>query len=792
MNKRNGLRKYFTLILMFFTVVIGFSSWIIVGEKKVTLGEVAITTPVAHVLNSSGTKVNDYTRVEAAIEAANKLGTATVVIKPGVNPSINRDCTINSGVTLSIPYSLADDGYTPNVYANNGSGTSYSTSCTNTLYINDNVKIINNGIINVGGIISGGSGGGAACGQTSGNFGKIEMGSNSKIITSNQINCYGYITESSNNNGSSILATSGYIKLPFILKDFRGGTQTSSLVILNFEPFNQFELRNIQCKYQFNYGAEMYGLANVSANNTVNEASISLIGTTNGSFLQLASSDCYITIKQDKNTEEIYFDLYGGGGINTIAISVGVDLDTSKVYLPINYRINLSLNKYEGQTTEATYNATSQKIKLLTGSRMIVGEGVKFTSTNFIVYSHFDYDNSNYATASEMAGTKYPDKEAAEFVVYGTYVCNGSFGGRIIKGDNASVTASGSVTLKEPLKPGTLGIGSVQELIIETTNIVSYSDYNNKKEIVVYIVAEDNWDIPSYTLLSTTFSSNIIKYTTGTTISLNFGSNINSATFNGVSYSSGSSVALGEKNVFVVVGKKPSICFARGTLVTMSDGSQKAVENIVPGDSILSFNHETGKYESSKAFIKVNHGYSLYSVMKLNFSDNSELKLIGNHGLFDITLNRYVPITEDNLYEYLGHEFLKYNDNVNINNSVKLISAEIIEEYTESYTIASEQNMNHIINGLVGNITTVDGIYNFFEFDSNFKYNETKMKEGIEKYGLYTYEEFSSYTTEYVFNAINMKYYKISVGKGIMTYEDVLGVLETYNALLENGELEQG
>ena len=65
-------------------------------------------------------------------------------------------------------------------------------------------------------------------------------------------------------------------------------------------------------------------------------------------------------------------------------------------------------------------------------------------------------------------------------------------------------------------------------------------------------------------------------------------------------------------------------------------------------------------------------------------------------------------------------------------------------------------------------------------------------KEDIEKYGVYTYEEFSSYTTEYVFNAINMKYYKISVGKGIMTYEDVLGVLETYNALLENGELEQG
>ena len=49
MYKRNSIRKYFTLILMFFTVVIGFSSWIIVGEKNVTVAQSQVSGPVAFI-----------------------------------------------------------------------------------------------------------------------------------------------------------------------------------------------------------------------------------------------------------------------------------------------------------------------------------------------------------------------------------------------------------------------------------------------------------------------------------------------------------------------------------------------------------------------------------------------------------------------------------------------------------------------------------------------------------------------------------------------------------------------
>ena len=80
-------------------------------------------------------------------------------------------------------------------------------------------------------------------------------------------------------------------------------------------------------------------------------------------------------------------------------------------------------------------------------------------------------------------------------------------------------------------------------------------------------------------------------------------------------------------------------------------------------------------------------------------------------------------------------------------------------------------------------LTLSAGMVNLFEYDENMKYDETLMVQDIEKYGLYTYDDFKDYVSIEVFNAFPFKYYKVAIGKGLYTYEQVLGLIKLYNDL---------
>ena len=55
-----------------------------------------------------------------------------------------------------------------------------------------------------------------------------------------------------------------------------------------------------------------------------------------------------------------------------------------------------------------------------------------------------------------------------------------------------------------------------------------------------------------------------------------------------------------------------------------------------------------------------------------------------------------------------------------------------------------------------------------------------QIEEDIAKYGLYTYEEFAHLMTKEQFEALNIAEIKIAIGKGLITYEEVLWLIETY------------
>ena len=279
-------------------------------------------------------------------------------------------------------------------------------------------------------------------------------------------------------------------------------------------------------------------------------------------------------------------------------------------------------------------------------------------------------------------------------------------------------------------------------------------------------------------------------------ISAGSGSNINSATFKfSISRKDGDSHKSKNGTVRITVtdiNSQKSFsnnynyttdggCFVAGTLITMGDGTQKKIEDIHVGDMVLSWNFMTGQAEE----VPVGQYYKLQDeaadLLSLRFSDGTKIDIVYCHGFFDFTLNEFVFIDSVNYYEYIGHEFVKYEDGAV--NTATLLSVEHSVEDREFYAIVTACNYNAFAEGFMSLTKPfVDGIYTYFEVGDNLMYDMDKMQEDIDTYGLYTYEEalsiiqswgFEVFPYEY-FVAVNVQYYKILLGKGIVTYDDII------------------
>ncbi len=220
-------------------------------------------------------------------------------------------------------------------------------------------------------------------------------------------------------------------------------------------------------------------------------------------------------------------------------------------------------------------------------------------------------------------------------------------------------------------------------------------------------------------------------------------------------------------------------CFAEGTLITLADGSQKAIEELAFEDELLVWDFFEGKYTTSVPSLLINDGVMDYYVITLNFDDGTSVRIIYEHGFFDVEENDYVLINADNVESFVGHTFIKNNGLTN--ETVTLENYEITKENIGCYTILTAQHNNCIANGLL-TVTPppVDGWYDYFEIGEGMKYDEAAMEADIAKYGLYTYDDFKDYISYEEFVAFNGAYLKILVGKGYFTFEDILEQIEVF------------
>lgn len=487
MKRKNHLMFYLTLLICAI-MPLGFASFDILA------GETSQATPT---LDDTVTKVcyNDttnkqYTTIEMALKEANSGETIYVIPNPdGV--SIYNDCVIKEGVTLNLPYSITYDAST-NTYSNpisfastygSASSLSYTDSARKSLLIlEDGATLTNYGEIFIGGIQTGGQGGTYYSGSTQGSFSELKINKNALLDSYGSITSYGYISgiqEIDNNTGEMksvsdlILRSSGKLTLPFIVVEHRGGSvfmgmaaenseelvsiimkllngneNTSTEANLQTSPFNRFLFHNIiDLNYVFYAGSEVYGAADLYADNQNNQATVKLIGyNDNAFFISLTNENSFIKGWLNSNTLKNSINIYGDMKLNNLTLSLFVNksksivtvkgyinMSTAQIYFPIPYYFDISLNPFTSGMSSHV-DLTAQKIKILPGVNFLINSGVTVDADSIAIYTNDNFytDGIYYVTGNVGNSLKYPDTSDAYFLCNGVLNVN-SIGGIINK-----------------------------------------------------------------------------------------------------------------------------------------------------------------------------------------------------------------------------------------------------------------------------------------------------------------------------------------------------------------------
>ncbi|MBQ9071413.1 MAG: InlB B-repeat-containing protein [Clostridia bacterium] len=451
-------------------------------NDRVNYKSVTVTYNFTLVTVANLNKSTPYGSIEDAIDAANKANGGTVWVLPNASGMgaicINSSITINSGVTLLLPYGTRDS-YSKNSSSkatlSGGSDIANESKCTTLVKLAEGITITNYGTIEIAGELSGGGGEKHYAGHTAGSHARLLLSDNASIISENgsSIKCYGFLyNESSDTTGSSVIIKSGAtIYQPFILEDFRGGSYmagiNNSISTYEVPPFNRFLFMNVSVPLTINYGGSLIGWANLYASKQQNATDVYMIGSNSSYVIQLTDEGGYVNARYVPPTDnstiyhdaKCYLDIYGGAQTNamtlkiTLAYILPVEINTSSCYFPISHYYQITLNKTDSQTS--AYYKMNQNFKLLTGSSLTVGEGVTLEATKLVVYEEF-IDTFDPDDDANKAYILYPEKEAAIFTVNGNFICE-QFGGKIysdINGATIKITTIGITAYEAIAKDG--------------------------------------------------------------------------------------------------------------------------------------------------------------------------------------------------------------------------------------------------------------------------------------------------------------------------------------------------
>lgn len=236
--------------------------------------------------------------------------------------------------------------------------------------------------------------------------------------------------------------------------------------------------------------------------------------------------------------------------------------------------------------------------------------------------------------------------------------------------------------------------------------------------------------------------------------------------------------------------KEPSSCIAEGTMITLADGSQVAVENLKGDEQLLVWNMLTGTFDSAPILFIDSDPRCENEVINLSFSDGTSVKVISEHAFWDFDLNEYVFLRSD-ASKYIGHWFNKQITNADGElewTRVQLSGVELTREITKAWSPVTCGHLCYYVNGMLSMPGATEGLINIFDIDADtMRIDEVAFARDIEAYGLFTYDEFSELlpVPEYVFYAFGGQYLKVAIGKGITSIEELAALIQRYEKFFE-------
>lgn len=453
-------------------------------------------------------------------------------------PETNSINTSNGGVTAV--YRNSDSSGTPavernplkkNVYAKaDSTDANGNLLCTTKVVVCSgvNINVYTGGRLIISGQLDGGGGGSDYAGQTSGYHARLVLREGAKINVNGTIYVLGFIDDESSSANPAIvtLASGGFIYQPFVIRDFKGGSRTGAIYLgmsnYGYTPFRQFTFMNVNTKLRIDYGAYLYGIANIYADGAHNMDVATFVSTdsdSGNSFIQLKSG-AYLVSKYDESTQITTLDIFGGAKVNEFSVTVE-KLDktaSSKDFIfPISWMYHVTLNSGEYEMCEGN------RFKLLPGAEFTVAQGATLYVTYLSIYDSFiDTTDtrpypSKYPASSSLSGLDLP---AAKMVVNGTLYAT-ALGGRVytyVDGavvkvydwdTSDSISAAVKISNNEPASYGLGNVTVSSRLTFNTTLKLYYLEYYTENGVVKERIVGST----GYTVADTEFTS----YTSGTT-----------------------------------------------------------------------------------------------------------------------------------------------------------------------------------------------------------------------------------------------------------------------------------
>jgi hypothetical protein len=209
----------------------------------------------------------------------------------------------------------------------------------------------------------------------------------------------------------------------------------------------------------------------------------------------------------------------------------------------------------------------------------------------------------------------------------------------------------------------------------------------------------------------------------------------------------------------IYTGAWSVVCLVEGTMVTMADGSYKAIEDVRYNDLLRVWNFDLGEFsEALPVFVKQEETHDKH--YRFTFSDGTVLCTVGHHvfnkqaGAFTMLVRDTTPVGTITFNEQ-GEE-------------VTLISKETIEEPVKFYNVWTQYHLNLFAQGIL----TSNRFNNIYPIRDMKFVKDNRALRSLEEFanidpkyisGLRLQEQPAQYTAEYISDYVHNKLERLDI-----------------------------